>query len=64
MCPRRRGGVCEVVGIEPEYIECADSSFCYKNIYMYCRVYITEYLMNRKSLWAMLEQNEEAGKKA
>lgn len=43
MCPKFKDGICEVVGIKPEYIECADESYCYKNSeYEQCRLYIVD----------------------
>ncbi|MBI3377962.1 MAG: hypothetical protein HY035_06135 [Nitrospirae bacterium] len=47
MCQKMRGGVCDVVGIEPWYIECADKSLCHSNNpYEHCKLYIAEKLIN------------------
>ncbi len=48
MCPKFRDGLCEIAGIEPEYVECVDESCCYKNAREYerCRLYVAEYPIN------------------
>ncbi len=30
MCPRMKDGVCEIVGVAPEHIECVDKNLCVK----------------------------------
>lgn len=47
MCPSFKVRICEVAGLEPEYVECVDESCCYKNSeYERCRLYVAEYLIN------------------
>jgi len=51
MCPKVKDDVCEVAGVEPEYVECVDESCCYKNSeYERCRLYVAEYLINYKGV--------------
>jgi hypothetical protein len=51
MCPKFKDGICEIAGIEPEYVECVDEVCCYKNACEYERfdLYIAEYLINHRS---------------
>ncbi len=48
MCPKFKNGICEVAGIEPEYVECAVVSCCYtsSNGYEVCKLYMVESLLN------------------
>lgn len=49
MCPKIRNCICEIVGIEPEHVECANKGQCYGNTYEYCKIYIAEYFAGYKS---------------
>jgi len=46
VCPKFNNGICEIVGMEPDYVECADES-CYKNSREYeaCRFYMLELVL-------------------
>ncbi|MFN3478902.1 MAG: hypothetical protein ACK415_00820 [Thermodesulfovibrionales bacterium] len=47
MCQKFKDGICDIAGIEPEYVECVNESCCYKNAdYERCRLYIVEYMIN------------------
>jgi len=51
MCPEFKFGICEIAGIEPEHVECADKSCCYSNSFETCRLFLLEALMKcNKSL--------------
>ncbi len=41
MCPMFKNLECEIVGIEPEYLDCVDEECCYSNpdAYKSCNVY-------------------------
>ncbi|GBE36018.1 hypothetical protein BMS3Bbin07_00155 [bacterium BMS3Bbin07] len=51
MCPKFNDGICDVAGIEPEHLECADGSCCYKSSYEYetCRLYMVDCIVNCKN---------------
>ncbi len=49
MCPRIRNGICDIAGIMPEHIECAERCKCAGNAYEYCKLYIAEYFAGYKS---------------
>jgi hypothetical protein len=48
-CNKFREGICEIVGVEPRYIECANALHC-NNVMNYeqCRLYTAEYLIGHK----------------
>jgi len=50
MCPNFSNGICEVAGIEPEHVECAEGGFCYANNYEYevCRLYMLQFMADSK----------------
>ncbi len=50
MCPKFNDGICEIAGIEPEHVECADRNRCYNNEYEICSLYFVECLMHYKGL--------------
>lgn len=40
MCPKFKEGICEIAGIEPEYVGCVDQECCFKNSeYKECKLY-------------------------
>ncbi len=51
MCPKFNKGICEVAGIEPEYIECVDLGFCYTSKYEYeiCRLYMLQFMVDSRN---------------
>gem|GEM_PF-2380849 len=52
MCPKLKNGICEIAGIEPEHVECADGVFCHRTPHEYeiCKLYTVEYLICCKNL--------------
>lgn len=46
MCPKIRNCICEIVGLNPEHIECAEKGKCFGRTYEYCKLYIAEYFAN------------------
>lgn len=44
MCPKHMEGICEIVGIEPEFLECTDGSVCATKRWETCPVYIADIL--------------------
>ena len=57
MCPKYKDGICEVAGIEPEYVECVDETCCYKRApeYERCRLYLVELLISNNPDKDLLE---------
>lgn len=52
MCPKMKDGVCEIVDIAPEYIECVDENLLCEKDYQYCKVYILAKLLRiQKKIW-------------
>ncbi|MBI4839127.1 MAG: hypothetical protein HY806_08335 [Nitrospirae bacterium] len=45
MCPKFKDSICEVAGLESEYIECADKNCCYSSSFETCKLYLLEALM-------------------
>ena len=43
MCPELKEGICEIAGIEPEEVACADEDCCYSSEWDKCRVYISQF---------------------
>jgi hypothetical protein len=53
MCPEFNLGICKVVGIEPENVECADKNCCYNSRFETCRLYLIEMLMKCNEIGSM-----------
>ena len=47
MCPKLKGGICEIVGIKPEYVGVCIWESCFKkSAYESCNLYMVELLFN------------------
>ncbi len=47
MCPKFNEGICEVAGIEPQHVECANRlCFYLDSEYETCRLYIIENMLD------------------
>lgn len=44
MCPKL-SNVCEIAGLEPEEIKCADKDCCMSNDWDDCKIYISQFFM-------------------
>lgn len=45
VCPSFKKDICEVAGIEPARILCADTDFCLTKEWEKCRVYLAQYFV-------------------
>jgi len=45
MCPNFQKGICEVSGIEPERIQCADGKCCLGEEWEKCKVFIAQFFI-------------------
>jgi len=45
MCPNFQKGICEVSGIEPERIQCADGKCCLGEEWEKCKVFIVQFFI-------------------
>jgi hypothetical protein len=50
MCPKFNNGICDIAGIEPEYVGVCIWDFCYKNACESCKLYMVECLINYEGL--------------
>ncbi len=48
MCPKLKQGICEIAGIEPEHIECAEKRICLINKGEGCKLYIADLLISSR----------------
>jgi hypothetical protein len=46
MCPKLKQSVCEVVGLEPEHVECTDKRRCFSGKWEWCKLYMVELLLS------------------
>ncbi|MBI4688417.1 MAG: hypothetical protein HY756_11710 [Nitrospirae bacterium] len=45
MCPKLNNNICDIAGIEPDFIECADKKCCLSGKWERCWVYVVELLI-------------------
>ncbi|MGD0885570.1 MAG: hypothetical protein ABSA46_12000 [Thermodesulfovibrionales bacterium] len=46
MCPSFKTGICELAGIEPERLQCADKDSCLSGEWEKCKVVIAHYFIS------------------